>query len=153
MLPVVDLRGSDRDPAGLLPRAPADAVEAARAGVRELVDDVATRGDAAVAEAASRFDGVDVPPAAWRATAGELAAAEAGLDPDLRLALLDAIERAAAFHRAQRPADLVWTDRPGVRLVQRFVPLRRAGVYAPGGLGASPSSVVMKVVPAPAAGV
>ena len=44
MLPVVDLRGADRVPAGLLPRAPAEAVEAARAGVRELVEAVATRG-------------------------------------------------------------------------------------------------------------
>jgi len=52
-------------------------------------------------------------------------------------------------------ADLVWTDprRPGVRLAQRFVPLARAGVYVPGGLGAYPSSVVMNVVPAQAAGV
>ena len=153
MLPVVDLRGTDRVPAGVLPRAPAEAVEAARAGVRELVDAVATRGDAAVAEAARRFDGVDAPPVAWRATADELAAAEAALDPELRAALLDAAERARAFHRAQRPADLVWSDRPGVRLVQRFVPLHRAGVYAPGGLGAYPSSVVMNVVPAQAAGV
>jgi histidinol dehydrogenase len=153
VLPVVDLRGSDRDPAGLLPRAPADAVEAARAGVRELVEDIAARGDAAVVEAARRFDGVDMAPDAWRVTADELAAAEAALDPGLRAALLDAIERAAAFHRAQRPADLVWTDRPGIRLVQRFVPLRRAGVYVPCGLAAYPSSVVMNVVPAQAAGV
>ncbi|HEY6591310.1 MAG TPA: histidinol dehydrogenase, partial [Actinomycetota bacterium] len=140
-------------PAGLLPRAPVDAVEAARAGVRELVDDVAARGDVAVAEAARRFDGVDAPPAAWRATPEELAAAEAALGPDLRAALRDAAGRAGAFHRAQRPTELVWSDRPGVRLVQRFVPLRRAGVYAPGGLGAYPSSVVMNVVPAQAAGV
>ena len=121
--------------------------------MRRVVDDIAARGDVAVAEAARRFDGVDTAPDAWRATADELAAAEAALDPVLRTALLDAIERAAAFHRAQRPADLVWTDRPGVRLVQRFVPLRRAGVYAPGGLAAYPSSVVMNVVPAQAAGV
>jgi histidinol dehydrogenase len=153
VLPVVDLRGSDRDPAGLLPRAPAEAVEAARAGVRELVEDVAARGDAAVADAARRFDGSDAPPAAWRATAGELAEAGRRLDPELRAALLDAIERARTFHEAQRPADLAWSDRPGVRLVQRFVPLRRAGVDAPGGLGAYPSSVVMNVVPAQAAGV
>jgi histidinol dehydrogenase len=153
VLPVIDLRGSDRDPAGVLPRAPTEAVEAARTEVRELVGDVAVRGDDAVADAARRFDGVDTPPDAWRATAEELAAAEAGLGPELRTALLDAIERARAFHQAQRPADLVWTDRPGVRLVQRFVPLRRAGVYAPGGLGAYPSSVVMNVVPAQAAGV
>jgi histidinol dehydrogenase len=153
VLPVVDLRGSDRDPAELLPRAPAAAVEAASAGVRELVAAVAERGDAAVAEAASRFDGVAAPPAAWRATAAELAAAEEALGPELRTALADAIERARAFHQAQRPADLVWTDRRGVRLAQRFVPLRRAGVYAPGGLAGYPSSVVMNVVPAQAAGV
>jgi histidinol dehydrogenase len=153
VLPVVDLRGADRVPVGVLPRAPVEAVEAARAGVRELVDAVAARGDEAVAEAARRFDGVAMPPGAWRATAEELAAAEAGLDPDLRAALLDCAERARAFHRAQRPDDLVWSDRPGVRLVQRFLPLRRAGVYAPGGLGAYPSSVVMNVVPAQAAGV
>jgi histidinol dehydrogenase len=153
VLPVIDLRGSGRDPAGLLPRAPAGAVEAARVAVRQLVEDVAARGDAAVADAARRFDGVEVPPAAWRATAEELAAAEAALGPELRAALLDAIERARAFHLAQRPADVDWSDRPGVRLTQRFVPLRRVGVYAPGGRGAYPSSVVMNVVPAQAAGV
>jgi histidinol dehydrogenase len=153
VLPVVDLRGSDRDPAELLPRAPAAQVEAARATVRELVAAVASRGDPAVADAARRFDGVDAPPAAWRATAAELAAAEAALGRELRAALADAIERVRAFHQAQRPADLVWTGRQGVRLVQRFVPLRRAGVYAPGGLAAYPSSVVMNVVPAQAAGV
>jgi histidinol dehydrogenase len=96
---------------------------------------------------------VDAPPAAWRATAAELAAAELALDPPLRAALLDAIERVRAFHQAQRPADLIWRGRPGVRLTQRFVPLERAGVYVPGGLGAYPSSVVMNVVPAQAAGV
>jgi histidinol dehydrogenase len=128
-------------------------VQAARAEVRELVADVTARGDAAVADAARRFDGVDAPPAAWRATAGELAAAEAALDPQLRAALTDAIGRVRAFHRAQRPADLIWTGRPGVRLVQRFLPLHRAGVYAPGGRAAYPSSVIMNVVPAQAAGV
>jgi histidinol dehydrogenase len=108
VLPVVDLRGADRVPAGVLPRAPADAVAAARAGVRELVDDVGARGDVAVAEAARRFDGVDAPPESWRATAEELAAAQAALGPELRAALGDAAERARAFHRAQRPDDLVW---------------------------------------------
>lgn len=153
MLPVIDLRGSARDPAELLPRAPAEDLAAARTSVRALVADVAKRGDYAVAEAARRFDGVDAPPAAWRATTAELAAAEGALEPPLRAALLDAIERVRAFHEAQRPADLVWEGRPGVRLAQRFVPLGRAGVYVPGGLGAYPSSVVMNVVPAQAAGV
>src|SRR6266540_2041117 len=153
MLPVIDLRGSDRDPAELLPRASVANLTAARASVRALVADIAARGDHAVAAAARRFDGVQAPPETWRATVEELAAAERALDPGLRAALLDATERVRAFHEAQRPADLVWTGRPGVRLVQRFVPLRRAGVYVPGGRGAYPSSVVMNVVPAQAAGV
>jgi histidinol dehydrogenase len=153
VLPVIDLRGSGRDPAELLPRAPAADLAAARTSVRALVADVAERGDHAVAEAARRFDGVDTPPAAWRATAAELAAAEGALDGPLRAALLDAIQRVRAFHQAQRPRDLVWEGRPGVRLTQRFVPLERAGVYVPGGLAAYPSSVVMNVVPAQAAGV
>jgi histidinol dehydrogenase len=153
VLHLIDLRGSDRDPAELLPRASVANLAAARADVRALVADVAGRGDHAVAEAARRFDGVQAPPQAWRATAEELAAAERALGPELRAALLDAIQRVRAFHQAQRPADLVWTGRPGVRLTQRFVPLRRAGVYVPGGRGAYPSSVVMNVVPAQAAGV
>ncbi|HYT27080.1 MAG TPA: histidinol dehydrogenase, partial [Actinomycetota bacterium] len=153
MLPLIDLRGSDRDPSGLLPRAPAADVAAARASVRALVGDVAARGDAAVAEAARRFDRVDAPPGRWRATAEELARAGRALDPGLRDALRDATERVRAFHEVQRPAPAVFAGRPGVRLVQRFEPLRRAGVYVPGGLGAYPSSVVMNVVPAQAAGV
>jgi histidinol dehydrogenase len=151
VLPLIDLRGCDRDPAGLLPRAPAADVAAARASVRALVDDVAVRGDEAVAEAARRFDQVDTPPARWRATRQELAAAERALDPAVRAALRDAAERVRAFHEAQRPSPVTFTARPGVRLVQRFEPLGRAGVYAPGGLGAYPSSVVMNVVPAQAA--
>jgi histidinol dehydrogenase len=153
LLSVIDLRGSDRDPAGLLPRAPAAELAAARDAVRALVADVAARGDLAVAEAALRFDGVDAPPSAWRATPAELAAARRALEPALRAALGDAIERVRAFHEAQRPATVHFTARPGVRLLQRFEPLARAGVYAPGGLGAYPSSVVMNVVPAQAAGV
>src|SRR6266511_4067671 len=153
MLPVIDLRGSDRDPAELLPRASVANLTAARASVRALVADIAARGDHAVAAAARRFDGVQAPPETWRATVEELAAAERALDPGLRAALLDATERVRAFHQAQRPADLVWEGLPGVRLVQRFEPLARAGVYVPGGRGAYPSSVVMNVVPARAAGV
>jgi histidinol dehydrogenase len=153
LLRLLDLRGSDADPAGLLPRAPAADVAKARGAVRALVDDIAERGDEAVAVAAERFDGVTASPADWRATPDELAAAERALTPALRAALLDAIERVREFHAAQRPPDQVWTAREGFRLGFRWVPLRRAGVYVPGGLGAYPSSVVMNVVPAQAAGV
>jgi histidinol dehydrogenase len=153
VLPVLDLRGDDRDPTGLLPRAPAADLAEARAGVRAIVEDVARRGDEAVAAAARRFDGVETRPAAWRVDAEELAAAERSLSRALRAALLDAIARVREFHQAQRPPDLDWRGRDGVRLGLRFEPLGRVGVYVPGGLGAYPSSVVMNVVPAQAAGV
>ncbi|HEY2959481.1 MAG TPA: histidinol dehydrogenase [Actinomycetota bacterium] len=153
MLPVIDLRGSDRDPGALLPRAPLGVVAAARSAVRALVEDVAARGDQAVAEAARHFDGVDTPPARWRATPEELAAAARAMDPGLRRALEDATGRVRAFHRAQLPAPVRFSAGSGVRLQQRFEPLARAGVYVPGGRGAYPSSVVMNVVPAQAAGV
>jgi histidinol-phosphate aminotransferase len=153
VLPVIDLRGSDRDPAALLPRAPLGVVAAARSAVRALVEDVAVRGDQAVAEAARHFDGVDTPPAGWRATPEELAAAARAMDPGLRRALEDATGRVRAFHRAQLPAPVRFSAGSGVRLQQRFEPLARAGVYVPGGRGAYPSSVVMNVVPAQAAGV
>ena len=156
MLRLLDLRGRDAEQAALatlLPRAPAAKVDEARAAAKALVADVAARGDAAVAEAMARFDGVSAPPTAWRASPAELAAAEAALDPALRAALVDAIERVRAFHAAQRPADQPFSDRAGARLTLRWVPLGRAGVYVPGGLGAYPSSVVMNVVPAQAAGV
>jgi len=153
VLPVLDLRGDDKDPTGLLPRAPAADLGEARAGVRAIVEDVARRGDDAVADAARRFDGSTAAPSAWRARPGELAAAERALDGTLRAALLDAIARVREFHQAQRPRDLDWRGRDGVRLALRFEPLGRAGLYVPGGLGAYPSSVVMNVVPAQAAGV
>jgi histidinol dehydrogenase len=153
VLPVLDLRGADDDPTGRLPRAPAADVAEARATVRQLVADVAERGDQAVIDATRRFDGIDAPPSSWRADADELAAAERALDPALRVALQDAIARVRAFHLAQVPPDVDWSGRDGVRLALRWVPLRRAGVYVPGGLGAYPSSVVMNVVPAQAAGV
>ena len=153
LLRVIDLRGSDRDPAPLLPRAPVEVVAAARSAVRALVEDVAARGDQAVAEAARRFDGVDAPPSAWRATPAELAAAARTLDPGLRAALEDATGRVRAFHEAQRPAPVRFDARPKVHLLQRFEPLARASMYVPSGRGAYPSSVVMNVVPAQAAGV
>ena len=69
----------------------------------------------------------------------------------------DALELAAAriraFHEAQRPADLSWTDDIGVRLGLRWTPLDSVGVYVPGGTAAYPSSVLMNVIPAKVAGV
>ncbi len=71
----------------------------------------------------------------------------------MRAALDVSITRARAVHGAQRREDVVTQVVPGGSVTDRWVPVRRVGLYAPGGLAVYPSSVVMNVVPAQAAGV
>jgi histidinol dehydrogenase len=136
--------------AGQLPRAATD-VEAAVAQIRPVCDDVRRRGAPAVREYTARFDGVDlattlVPPEA-------LEAALAGLDPEVRRALEEAVRRTRRVHGAQLPAETVTRVTRGLTVTGRYISVGRAGVYVPGGLVAYPSSVVMNIVPAQAAGV
>jgi histidinol dehydrogenase len=135
---------------GVLPRAATD-VEAAVALVRPICDDVRSRGAEAVREYTARFDGVDL--ATTRVPRQALEAALAGLDPDVRAALEEAARRTRRVHGAQIPAEIVTPVTGGLTVTGRFVPVGRAGVYVPGGLVAYPSSVVMNIVPAQAAGV
>ena len=152
----IDLRGkpaSELSPgelAGVLPRAELD-VDAALAAVRPIIEDVRRRGADAVREHTAHFDGVDL--ATSRVPRSALAAALAGLDPAVRAALEECARRARLVHEAQVPPDSVTTVAPGSTVTERYVPVRRAGVYAPGGLVTYPSSVVMNVIPAQVAGV
>jgi histidinol dehydrogenase len=134
----------------LLDRTPADQPGIA-AAVAGILDDVRARGDAALREMAERFDGVrldalEVPAERWRE-------ALAGLPMNVRSALQRAARNIRRFHTAQRPPDVTVEVEPGVRITRTWWPLGRVGVYAPGGRAAYPSSVLMGVVPARAAGV
>jgi histidinol dehydrogenase len=151
-----DLRG--RRPASLpsaelaaiLPRATLD-VTAALAQVQPVCEDVRRRGRAAVRDYTAKFDGVDV--ATTRVPAEALDQALAELDPDVRAALTESARRARLVHRAQLPADTWTAVAAGSTVTERYLPVRRAGVYVPGGLVAYPSSVLMNVIPAQVAGV
>jgi histidinol dehydrogenase len=112
---------------------------------------VRDRGVDAVMEFAERFD--KVRPSAVRVPAQTLNGALAALDPAVRSALELSIERARKVHADQRRADVVTQVVPGGTVTERFVPVRRVGLYAPGGLAVYPSSVIMNVVPAQEAGV
>ncbi|MFX5555259.1 histidinol dehydrogenase, partial [Acinetobacter baumannii] len=74
-------------------------------------------------------------------------------DPGIRDALDEAIRRVRAASAAQIPAPTVTELGPGARVTQRWQPVRRVGLYVPGGKAVYPSSVVMNVVPAQVAGV
>jgi len=119
--------------------------------VRDIVRDVRARGDAALREQAARFDNVQL--TATEVPADACALALEQLDPGVRAALEIAARNIEAFHRAQLATQMEVEVTPGVRLGRRPEPLRRVGVYAPGGRAAYPSSVLMGVVPARVAGV
>ena len=135
---------------GLMPRAEVD-VDTVLHQVRPLVEAVRERGVEAALEFGERFD--KVRSTAVRVPAQSLAAALSALDPGVRAALEVAISRARTVHAEQRRTDIVTTVVPGGTVTERFVPVRRVGLYAPGGRAVYPSSVVMNVVPAQEAGV
>jgi histidinol dehydrogenase len=153
MLRTIDLRGRALSSAELLAAVPraqaarADALQTATA----LVADVAARGEEALREQAERFDGASGH--AVRVPAAHLDEALERLDPAVRTALEQAIDRVRRASAAQVPARTVTELGPGARVEQRWQPVRRAGVYVPGGKAVYPSSVVMNVVPAQVAGV
>ncbi|GGM37513.1 histidinol dehydrogenase [Longimycelium tulufanense] len=153
MLTRTDLRGRVPSPAELratLPRAEVD-VDAVLHQVRPVVEAVRDRGVPAVLELAERFDRVR--PSAVRVPRETLRAALDNLAPAVREALTESIVRARKVHVDQRRTDVTTRVVPGGTVTERWVPVARVGLYAPGGLAVYPSSVVMNVVPAQAAGV
>ncbi|GAA4424340.1 histidinol dehydrogenase [Actinokineospora soli] len=153
MLARTDLRDAVPTPAELratLPRAQVD-VDAVLHQVRPIVDAVRERGAEAALEYTERFDRVR--PSAVRVPVGELVNALGSLDPAVRAALEESIERARLVHADQRRTDSTTRVVPGGTVTERWVPVTRVGLYVPGGLAVYPSSVVMNVVPAQTAGV
>ncbi|MEU8778838.1 histidinol dehydrogenase [Streptomyces sp. NPDC048606] len=154
MISRIDLRGDTLPEGGalrdLLPRAEFD-VEAALDKVRPICEDVHHRGTAALIEYARKFDGVEL--TRVRVPAEAIAAALEQLDPAVRAALEESIRRARIVHRGQRRGEHTTQVVPGGTVTEKWVPVERVGLYAPGGRSVYPSSVVMNVVPAQEAGV
>jgi histidinol dehydrogenase len=121
--------------------------------VADILAQVAEGGDAAAAKLTSKLDRANIAPDAIRVPEDAIAAAHAKADP----AFLSLVRNAAANIRAYQehirhrdPEPLV---RGGRKLGARYTPIDRVGVYVPGGRALYPSTVLMTVVPAQAAGV
>ena len=122
--------------------------------VKIIIDDVRRRGDEALVELTTKFDGhVLSADADWRISAETCREAFDDLQPDLRAALELAATRIRAFHEAQRPANRDETDEAGVRMGAIWRAVDAAGLYVPGGRAAYPSSLLMNAIPAKVAGV
>ncbi|MFW0792946.1 histidinol dehydrogenase [Gordonia sp. CPCC 205515] len=153
MLARTDLRGSTPTLAELrraLPRGGTD-VNAVLDTVAPLVDDVAHRGAEAALEFGEKFDGVK--PTSVRVPAQVIADAAAKLDPAVADALKESITRARKVHADQRRETSRTQVVDGGVVSEKWIPVRRVGLYVPGGNAVYPSSVIMNVVPAQEAGV
>ena len=151
MIRRIDLRGRTPDDyREVVPRADID-VDAAVEWVRPICDAVRTRGVEAIRELSERFDGVA--PEQLRVPREALDRALAELDPAVRAGLEESTARLRRTCEAELEHDLTTTLGAGATVTRRLVPVRRVGLYAPGGLAPLVSSVVMNVVPAQAAGV
>jgi histidinol dehydrogenase len=128
-------------------------LDEAEAAARAIVHGVRDGGLAAVLDFVKRFDGVALNAETLRVTPAEIDKAVAACPRDLLKALEHAAERIAVFHRRERPQDGGFIDEAGVSLGWRWNAVDSAGLYAPGGLAAYPSSVLMNAIPAKAAGV
>lgn len=152
-LRIVDLRAKSFDSAlanQLVPRASIDITKAIEQ-IIPLLDDVRKNGQDAVVRVTLERDGVD--PRPILVTQEELDRAVAELNPQLRKAIEESIERVFKVSRANMPQNTSVKLSEGANVHQRWQPVDSVGLYVPGGKAVYPSSVIMNVVPAQVAGV
>jgi histidinol dehydrogenase len=116
-----------------------------------IVDDVRQRGDEALREYTLNFDKATIEE--FLVTPDQIAAAVAQVEPEFLDALTVAAGAIEDFHRRQLSESWFTTQEGGVFLGQKVTPIRRVGIYVPGGRAKYPSSVLMNAIPAMVAGV
>ncbi len=121
--------------------------------VRAIINDVRSRGDAALAEYTLRFDGFDPSAGGFVIAHEEIEQAPSRIDRALFSALSTAASRIESFHSRQMERSWITTEESGMILGQKITPLSSVGVYVPGGRNAFPSTLLMNVIPAKIAGV
>lgn len=119
--------------------------------VAEILEGVKENGDAALRRYAEKFDGTA--PEVFEVSEAERKEIAAQADEEFVSILKEAAEHIRAFHEKQKRSDFVITERAGVVLGQKVMPLERVGLYVPGGTASYPSTVLMDCIPAKIAGV
>ena len=128
---------------------PADSNPVLRKTVHEIVEDVKKRGDAALYDYASRFDGgID----SLFVSSDEIEASVSQVSDELKAAIDNAMANIRKFHEAEMPEGEVVETAEGVVCSRRIVPIERCGLYVPGGTAPLVSTVLMLAVPASIAG-
>ena len=121
--------------------------------VRQIIRDVAKRGDRALVDLTKKFDLKKFSADEIRVTPAEIKKAYKLVKKDFLKALIKAIQNITEYHKKQQPQEWFETLPQDVVLGQRVIPLDRIGIYVPGGKANYPSSVLMGAIPAKVAGV
>ena len=121
--------------------------------VKKIVDDIALNGDKALVSYTQKFDDPNFDIKDIEVSKDEMKKAFDNLDEKLKKVLLKSKERIYSYHEHQLRHTWEYKDSLGASLGQKITPLKRVGVYVPGGKAAYPSSVMMNVLPAKVAGV
>ena len=135
----------------ILSRGEARVPESVERDVREILAAVRAEGDAAVMAFNAKFGAPQQ--TALLATREEIEEGYAAVDGRLKDVLARAKENIEAFHRRQKREGFIASEREGIVLGQRILPIARAGLYVPGGTASYPSTVLMNAIPAKIAGV
>ena len=123
------------------------------ASVSSTLEYVRTKGDEALLDLESRYDGVEFSSAeALRVSEKEIEEAAVSVPQELKDAIAQAYSNIKKFHEAQMPGTVKVETSPGVTCVQKAVPIRRVGLYVPGGRAPLFSTVLMLAIPAQVAG-
>ena len=122
--------------------------------VRAILDDIRSRGDAAVLEYTRRFDGIDARDMAGLTVERDrMEQSLARLTAASAEAMRHAAERIRRYHEAQKQDSWQYAEDDGSVYGQKVSALERVGIYVPGGKASYPSSVLMLAIPASVAGV
>ncbi|GIP60903.1 histidinol dehydrogenase [Paenibacillus sp. FSL W8-0186] len=123
------------------------------AAVKTIVSAVKNEGDAALLKYTEQLDGMKLSPETLRVTEEEMRAAYDKVEPSFVAAISAAAANIRAYHARQKRNSWMDLQPDGSMLGQIIRPLKRVGVYVPGGKASYPSSVLMNVIPAQVAGV
>jgi histidinol dehydrogenase len=121
--------------------------------VKKIVEDVLKRGDEALLEYTQKFDDVSFSAKDIQVPKKVIDASRKEVDKSFIKALSKAAQNITAYHMKQKPDEWFETLPLDVVLGQRVIPLKRVGIYVPGGRASYPSSVLMNAIPAKVAGV
>jgi len=121
--------------------------------VQRIIKDVREKGDLALSEYTRLLDGVEISPSNFRVPEEEIQRARKEVAKEFLEALEAAKENISSFYQGFSPPEAKTHKKDGKRIIEKWLSLRRVGIYIPGGKAAYPSTVLMSVIPARVAGV